>query len=801
MRKVIALSAMALALASVSGVVAQQPAKNTAQASGSGEESKAAQQGTGMVTTLTVGYRGAWTDGDEARWERYRDLREGAVAGGSMVSQGLKSAFQLEAANIGYHDQEYSAGYNRYGKLKFSASFNAIPLNYAYNTKTPWQDQGNNVWKLDAATRTSVQNRTPGVVGIGTSAAQYNVASVYRNLATPFEMRSRRDIIDLGLQYRVLENVALNVGFNSAKRGGNQPFGAAFAFNNANELPMEIDDRTTDITAAVEWARAGKSMLRFEWLGSKYDNEFASLTWDSPLRATDFANTNAPPNGPWDPSGYSNGNGPAFGRLALPPSNTMNMFSMTGLQKLSARTTLNGQLSYGTMKQDEDLLPWTTNTVINNAISATVFPHLQQLPRETAEGEINVVNGLLNFTTRPSRSLAFDARLRYNKRDNKTPVFDATEYVRFDAVPEEIEHGFSMPHDVTRKSFETGATLSRLRGNGSVRIAYILDDVERTGRVFGGLRDNTVRLSFDTWGNQVFTVRGSVESTTRKGRDFEVEALEEGGGQEALRFYDEAPLDRTAGTLSLQLTPGTAFDVGVSLAAGHDVYNDEGQEFGLMSSNNTSLNVNVNLYPAEGVTLGGTFGYDKFKSLQESRTANPFSGVAGAYESWTDPMRNWALDNDESVKSFGLFLDLPQALPRTDIRLNYDQSMSDNAFLHSGPRIEAMQLNNTPTPGDAKACGATSTSPCFLPFAPVTNTWRQLRLDLTHMFNDRYGFSTGYSFDKLEIEDFATTNLPDGSPRIDPLGSITTGYGNRPYAGSTVSFQLIYRLQGGRPTM
>jgi hypothetical protein len=153
------------------------------------------------------------------------------------------------------------------------------------------------------------------------------------------------------------------------------------------------------------------------------------------------------------------------------------------------------------------------------------------------------------------------------------------------------------------------------------------------------------------------------------------------------------------------------------------------------------------------------------------------------------------------VKNFGLFLDLPNALPRTDIRLNYDQSMSDNEFLFGGPRIRALELNYAPTVGDAKACGATSTAPCFIPFAPVTNTWRQMRVDLTHMFNDRYGFSAGYSFDKLDIEDFATTNLADGSPRIDPLGSITTGYGNRPYAGQELSLRVIYKLQGSRPTL
>jgi hypothetical protein len=50
----------------------------------------------------------------------------------------------------------------------------------------------------------------------------------------------------------------------------------------------------------------------------------------------------------------------------------------------------------------------------------------------------------------------------------------------------------------------------------------------------------------------------------------------------------------------------------------------------------------------------------------------------------------------------------------------------------------------------------------------------------------------GYWYEKLEITDFATTNLADGSPRMDPLGAITTGYGNRPYNGSTGMVRLIF---------
>ncbi|MCX5761984.1 MAG: MtrB/PioB family outer membrane beta-barrel protein, partial [Gemmatimonadetes bacterium] len=184
----------------------------------------------------------------------------------------------------------------------------------------------------------------------------------------------------------------------------------------------------------------------------------------------------------------------------------------------------------------------------------------------------------------------------------------------------------------------------------------------------------------------------------------------------------------------------------------------------------------------------------KFKSLQESRNANPFSGVVGAYESWNDPNRNWSLDNEETVKTAGVWVDLIKALPKTDVRFSFNYSDSDNGFTYGGPRIaQFLAPDNVAlrSVGDTRACG-TGISSCFIPQPNVTNTWTQMKVDIKHMFRPAMGLGLGYQYEKLDITDFATTNLADGSPRMDPLGAITTGYGNRPYTGGTLIARLIY---------
>jgi hypothetical protein len=190
------------------------------------------------------------------------------------------------------------------------------------------------------------------------------------------------------------------------------------------------------------------------------------------------------------------------------------------------------------------------------------------------------------------------------------------------------------------------------------------------------------------------------------------------------------------------------------------------------------------------VSLGANYGYEKFTSLQKSRNANPISGVPGAYESFNDPNRDWSLDNDERVKNFGAYVDLIKCVKKTDIRFSYDYSDSDNAFIHSGPRIVELSTNTFLTPGDTKPC-ATGLTSCFEALPHVTNKWQQMKVDVKHMFRPRVGVGVGYWYEKLDISDYSTLTLADGTPRIDPLGEITTGYGNRPYKGQTGMVRLI----------
>ncbi len=755
MRNRIIVTTAALLLASATFAVAQQQQTPPA--------TKAPAAIAPTFGTIDFGFRGLDTSGDAARFQRYSDLRNGAHSRFEFGKKTDTSLVNFTAANVGYRDQRYDFGFTN-GRATASATWDSTPLNYAYNAATPWVDASTGtsaIFTLDSAARLAVQSKQAGIVGIPTTAVAAGNASIYRGLARGFELKQRRDTAAAGFALNATRDVTVNFAFSTAKKSGAMPWGASFAFNNANELPLPLDNRTDDFNAGVEWTNP-KGMVRLGWTGSWFNNDITELIWDNPLRATDAT--------PYDPSGYSNGNGPARGRMSMPPTNHMTVVSATALYKLPRRTTVNGALSMASMKQDEALIPWTINPAIANAGVYAGFPGLAHLERSTAEAEVRGINALLNLTARPTSKFGLNVKYRFNDHDNRTPIFDAVEYVRFDAVPEETG-GETEPFDFKRSTFDVNGTF-HLTTATALRVGYTFDTVDRLERAAEQLTDNTFRASVDTMQNQYVTVRAIYEHTVRDVGNLDVAKITGGGGQPALRFYDEAARDRDKATLLFVVNPMPEVDLTASVAAAKDKYNKSDQYFGLLDNTNNSFNFGINVTPGEQVAFGANYGRDKFSSLQRSRNANPAPDV-----SWTDPNRDWTLDNDETVNNFDVYLDLRRAIKKTDVSFTYNLSDSDNAFVHGGPRIAALTALGT-----------------FQALPTVTNKWQQFRADLKYFFDTHVGIGLGYWYEKFDVSDYATIDLPGqaGTPRIDYLGEISTGYANRPYTGNTGFVRLLY---------
>ncbi|HEY3382013.1 MAG TPA: MtrB/PioB family outer membrane beta-barrel protein [Vicinamibacterales bacterium] len=761
MRNRLMICTAALLLASATFAWAQDKPQGNTTASTSG--------------AIDIGGRFTSTSGDQARFERYRDLRNGANVNVLFNKETSNWTFDVRATNLGYRDGRYAANFKS-RRVQFSVLFDSTPLNYSYDTRTPYTCTAGNC-SLDAGLRAQVQAKT--AVGVPSSIATLTSGSIYNSISKQFDLQSRRDTFAADARFSATDNLDFTFGVNTYKRSGNMPFGAAFAFSVAAELPIVVDNRETEMTVGMEWA-SHQGMFRVAYEHSKFDQSVPSFTFDNPNFATDY---NKAPGTGYDPSGYSNGNGPATGRMAQPPTNTLDTFSWLGMVKLPGHTTANATFAMGANRQDAALIPWTTNAVIANAKVYATFPGLAALPRNTADMTVNYASGTMNLNSRPSKYVTLTARYRFNSRNDFTRRFEGIEYVRFDAVPEETG-GESEPFNINRNTFDVNASFTPIPYS-AVRVGYGFDKWEHTTRATDGWKDNTARVSFDTVGNQYVTLRALFEHTKRESIGLNVDDIVGSGGQPALRFYDEASRTRNRGTFIVEFTPVSTVGLNFSLASGKDDYQgaDASQTFGLLNNKNTSYGVGVNFAPSAKVNLGADYARETFNSVQQSRNANPAPDA-----SWTDPNRNWTLTNDEKVNTFSLYLNLVKALAKTDIRVGYDYSDSDQGFLHGGPRIAALSTLGT-----------------FIALPNVTNKWNHLTFDLKYLLSPKVGIGFSYWYEKFAVADFATINtagpatLPVASLgsqtdtlRNNWLGSITTGYGNRPYTGQTGFVRVFY---------
>ena len=365
---------------------------------------------------------------------------------------------------------------------------------------------------------------------------------------------------------------------------------------------------------------------------------------------------------------------------------------------------------------------------------------------------VNYTTGTMNISSRAIKNLTLAARYRFNSRNDFTREFDAVEYVRFDAVPEETG-GATEPFNINRNTLDLSAAYTGI-SHSTIRAAYVLDLYEHGVRATQGYKDDTARLSYDLVGNQYLTLRGSTSTPSGAASTSTSRTSSAPAARTRLRFYDEASRDRDRETLIVELTPVSSVGLNFSLFNGKDDYQgaDSAQQFGLLDNKNDGWTAGVAYAPNGKVNLGADYGRETYNALSQSRNANPAPDPT-----WTDPNRNWTMTQDEKVNTFTAYANLTKLIDKTDIRASYDLMDSDQDYTHGGPRI-----------GSLSAAGQ------FVPFPTVSDKWTRATIDVTYTVSKRLGLGASYWYEKFDVADYATINSagPQTLPRPD-LGAQT----------------------------
>jgi MtrB/PioB family decaheme-associated outer membrane protein len=582
---------------------------------------------------VDFGFRGTLygDNADEARYQRYRDLRNGPFVEGFQWGKDTDHAFwNVRASHIGYRDQQYAANYNRYGKLKASFEWNQIPLFFSGDTRTVFAEQSDGVLRLGELPRL-----------VQTAAA---TTAIYNTQAAPFDLRLTRSIADFRLVYSATPALDLSATFKNAQKDGEQPWAGTFGFADAVELPTPVDTRTTDLGVAAEWT-AARGEVRVGYDASLFRNSVSTLVWDNPLRFADSPTA-----------------GPAQGRMAIWPNSTINAGSVSGLMKLPASSQATAYVSLGNWSQNEPLIPFTSNSA------------LPQIPldRPTAETSARVTATAFAFNSRPRNHVWLNARFRSYDFDNRTPEFHVANTVAYDTSVAAFAEGGTSPYSFTRKAFDVDASWTPITF-AAFRAGYTHEAVNQTFRTFDTTNENTVRLSADATGIRWLTVRAVYEHAKRVGSGLDEQTLDDIGEQVSLRQFDIADRNSQRFSTILLFTPLASASVNATVFVGSE--DRPGSVFGLRSNDNSGGSVGFDYVPSGAISLGASYEFEKYTALQRSRQANP-----GAQ--FEDPTRDWTTDSADRVHTFTLSADLLKLWRKTDVRFAYDASRAESVYVY-----------------------------------------------------------------------------------------------------------------------
>ena len=695
---------------------------------------------------VDFGFRAGSVDGDAARYNRFRDLRQGGYVDRFKLNKETETwALQARASNVGYRDQRYSADFESIGKLKLAFDWNQVPLFLSDATRTLYQDNGKGVLTIDDAVQQSVQD------GASINPAARDLALTNAlSLANRFDMRSRRDIGTFDMAYAVNRDLDLKFNVRNTTRAGYNlmsfGFGTSPGLSPVVEMGVPTDDRTTDVKGGVEFSNA-RGLVAVGYSASWYDNRRPTVQFDNPLRAVDISG------------------GASSGLAVLWPTNQSFAYTVNGSYKLPARSRASAFISVGQWSQNEDLM----NPTVNTALTLVAPP----LVRPSAQAKADIVSMVYSLNSRPSQYIWLNAKYRYYDYANKTQHYESRALVGDWALG--TATWGNEPSSIKRQTLDLDASVSPYKYLG-LSAGFTRDDGDRTFRIFEKTAEDTFRASIDSTGNQYVTLRAKFEHSNRVGSGFEAELLEEVGEQPDMRHYDIANRKRDRLTALVSVTPTGYLNLNGSVSNGKDTYGQTG--FGLRNNDNRSWSIGADVLPSDRVNLGVNYGQEKYTAAQYSRTANPLSATDLTFN---DPTRDWWMDQADTVKTFSASADFLKCLPKTDIRLGYDISDGRATYVYN---MKPEQKVFTAVP--------------LSQLAPLKNRLTDGRFDLQYHIRPNLALGGTYGYEEYQVEDFAlgAGTINQLNPANGTTGlfasTVYSGYLYRNYRAHTGWLRLTY---------
>jgi hypothetical protein len=751
--------------------------------------------GLDMVTVneVVIGLQGV-DGGDSARFNQYRDVTDGLhLYRVRWFGQQLDSGHFLDVIgrNLARDDQDLYLAFGASGVWQARIDYSGIPGRLTYDAMSPYRYQGNGLFTVPA----HVNILTVPIVGTTYDGvdAQHNdqlVASyLAQHLAPTGELGSQRNRGAAAIAFRPMSELELALSISQEEKRGTKisygPLGDRPPRTLNVELPEPTDYTSRDLRFEASWGgpRLG---VNLEVAAPQFRNDTPTMVWQSmyfgpdsdgnPLYNNDVILTGPAP---------ARRNVSTFGQRALPPENRAltTLLTVGAIMPMQGRLTFTG--SFGQMRQDESLLPYSFSTL------GTDWNSLDRLPRLEADGRIETRILGLEYSLRPIRGLGLKAFYRGTSIDNQTPsaqwLYPTQDSANLNGSVTyknrriNLGYGYDRDRYGVTASYRLPAAMAVL-GRARLGLSLERESIDRDFRE-ATTDENIARITFAMTPTARLSLNARYLYGDRSAGPYDWNPAREGywytpaeagtdpdnprfafGNHPDLRRFDVSDRRRDQFDFSAGFMATERLNFSLSYGLRNDSFDSDvrpvqplagtpfapatdstlGVQLGLLANDFQQLTLDATFTPIERWSLTAFISREEidfdqrgmaFNENTRTNAQGPQIGVPG--QSWRDPANYWRGINQDRTNTIGLSTFYHLVPDRWDLTGEIAWSRGTVDYLYSGF-------------GDAAPLGTT-----YYAFrTPPTARQEQRRANLGLRYNlaERWALGVNYLFDDYEID-------------------------------------------------
>ena len=609
-----------------------------------------------------IGIVGRITDGedDSAKAREYRDL-DTPVYGDLKVKYDKKDEYYLEATgkNIGRDDQHYTAAGGRYGTFKIEASYDELTHRFADDAETIYSGTGSG----DLTLRGTKQD-----VLFPDRANRLNALSAD---AKSVDIELERKKVEVSAEVAAYDPLNFRVEFGREHKDGTRPFFGSFGLDDAVEITEPIDYDTTEVKFIGEYAKK-PFYFNLSYYFSLFENNTDTLTWDNPFRATDTVGA------------------AAQGLIDLAPDNHYHNVSASGsYMNIPLKSRISATASWGWMIQDDDLVPYTTNTALTTPTGQDASDP-NSLPEKSADGEVITSLYHVLLTSSPVKFVHLQGKLRYFEYDNNTDQINFPGFVPADdffVTPDAPGATSIVNLPTSYKKTTAGGDLGfDVFKKTRLSMGYTYEQTKRTNREVDRQDDQIFGGSVDTNLISWLDLRASYQRTDRDIDDYDFDVyLESGQDLEqlpGLRKYDEANMTRDRFQFQATAYPLETLVLSGSFTYGEDDFNDS--PYGLLEDKHYIFTFEADYNVSDRLNLHGFYSYEYYKNRQKDFGEVPSAPLVDA---------DWFSRSEDIVNTVGARVQAGLIPDKLDLDISYSFADVDGKIDFYTPAADTDDFN------------------------------------------------------------------------------------------------------------